>query len=249
MPVTFESAARIAKEWARSQVRLKSSNKSKLADPKKRARSQEAGLWLGKFRGEMAPFGTDYASAEDVCAKADKFLRFGVTPPQWTAWRRGWYTPLRAGNCQELCELAFYYIYKVLGIQVVDLVTLENDGDHVFVVIGQSSWPTLQHSRKRRYHLNFNNWDDVAWICDPWANIHCPARVYPTFWRSKMTRWFEKDKWIQLDKTWFAPNRPSIMEMIVRNPKVSLCPRDLKSPELALAHAARGGRTLDLSET
>ncbi|AOM39518.1 hypothetical protein [Xenorhabdus hominickii] len=45
-----------------------------------------------------------------------------------------------------------------------------------------------------------NQFPDGSWVCDPWANIVCPARDYNEKWKIKMAEWNFKGKYVALDR-------------------------------------------------
>ena len=221
------AAANEALWWSRNKVMwLKSSNKVPSSDmphywepivgwgPTARkwrrwARAKEAIL---EFRGDpeaQEPLldGTlAYTSADAVCAWAQKLLD--------RPWRD------RAGLCGELAALAFKRLRKRVS-EPVDIVTIATY--HNFAVVGQtpnltrltvpddSVWPRRELIAWS-YPAKFEEWDKGAWICDPWANIACRARVYPAMWNMRMRRWSRAGKQIWEG----APMDPVLWEELPR---------------------------------
>lgn len=105
------------------------------------------------------------------------------------------------GNCLENAAIAYAYLTKATGVgrSAVDIVYLSAPGDHVFVAIGQ------KHG-DGRYPDDFGAWEDTAVICDPWADIVCLARDYPTAWRARMDEWASEGREVaSMGRGWIAP--------------------------------------------
>jgi hypothetical protein len=216
---TFEDIARAALVWARAQTPLKTTNKCYV----------NAGATIDAVRLEQADaFMIGYLATLDldsrfrpltaarVCAEATQFLRFNVSS---FAALRFWDEPPRSGNCEELSWLAFKYIYEH-RVRPVDLVEVEDPGGHGFVVVGQTTGPS---AGDHTYPKSFAEWDDTAWICDPWANIACPARNYEAQWRLKMRKWQRVGKKLfGPDDDWTSPIHPYWLNAIAVCEKVSL---------------------------
>ncbi|HEY8608992.1 MAG TPA: hypothetical protein VIM12_17900 [Noviherbaspirillum sp.] len=79
------------------------------------------------------------------------------------------------------------------GLHAVTLVGLLPDG-----MLGKSmrEWPS-----------------DIA-ICDPWANIACPANQYPDRFRSKMAQWHDNGKLIFFRSQWRSPLDPEWLGLV-----------------------------------
>jgi len=245
----FELAARRALHWARARVPLKSTNKHPSSDHPSTTRPlpptlphrakwerwQDALAWLDRFQGAHPDIGGKYyKSAEEVCSDAELLLHFGLTWRSWGASLFG-YTPARAGNCVHLSILAFMYVYKKVGIREVDLVGLGGGGDHVFAVVGQTTRPVLgtdtyPYSGQERsvmlYPKSFDDWDESAWICDPWANIACSARKYREAWSEKMIDWSAKGRHVVYQNVINPcdPAGPFGIDVVARYKKISLMP-------------------------
>jgi hypothetical protein len=92
-------------------------------------------------------------------------------------------TAYKAGNCTEYAAIAWRYL---VGQGVLAHIVGLEGGDHAFAVVGLKQLPSK----------DFTAWGEDVWICDPWANICCPAADYPKAWNEKMARWDEKEKLI-----------------------------------------------------
>lgn len=166
-----QSNAAEALARAREQSKtFKSSNKyfDERIHPAKFKRRYESSLYRGAIEKDAPTRG---ASMEDIVGYADKVINVA----------KG------AANCGELSALACAYLSHA-GVELFDYVILQAPGDHAFVAIGQTA------PANGVYPFSFADWDDDAWICDPWVNLTCAANVYPTQWRAKMTHWQEVGK-------------------------------------------------------
>jgi hypothetical protein len=88
-----------------------------------------------------------------------------------------------AGNCEEYAIVAYDYLSVNLNGALLDIVKLKDPGDHAFVVINQPK------NDNGSYPKCFSEWDENAYIVDPWVKIACPAREYPKEWETKMHKW------------------------------------------------------------
>lgn len=96
----------------------------------------------------------------------------------------------RAGNCTQYALLAFDYL-RQKDVRPVQVVQLEEPGDHVFTIAGKIAGELA----------NMSTWGKEVFVCDPWANIACDSRLYELFWILKMINWNADKKWVsvQLD--------------------------------------------------
>lgn len=62
-------------------------------------------------------------------------------------------------------------------------------------------------------------WPNHLAICDPWANIACPAREYPDRFAAKMDKWVRDKKTIWFNDRWGAPNQADWLAAVLRGPK------------------------------
>ncbi|MBE8589316.1 hypothetical protein IQ211_18695, partial [Xenorhabdus griffiniae] len=69
--------------------------------------------------------------------------------------------------------------------------------DHVFITIGDFNHDVFKPVLGRLYH----NLPKELWICDPWANIVCPAEKYNDLWKNKMNKWHYMGKCLTLAET------------------------------------------------
>jgi hypothetical protein len=91
--------------------------------------------------------------------------------------RAQWARAYGAGNCGDLAAVAFDYLRKV-GVFPIDYLELIK-GDHAFLAIGRKDSEDLQ---------DFTAWVN-GFICDPWADIACPAPQFPQKWADQMRAW------------------------------------------------------------
>ncbi|OKP04844.1 hypothetical protein [Xenorhabdus eapokensis] len=126
-----------------------------------------------------------------------------------------------SGNCPDYCNCAFHYlIHNCLdnilkffnsGLENPDHVYIQIVGavgvhDHVFITIGSFNHNMFKPILGRLYH----NLPKELWVCDPWANIVCPAEKYNDLWKSKMDKWHYMGKCIVLAEEDPIPNRKVI---------------------------------------
>ncbi|WP_186435661.1 hypothetical protein, partial [Xenorhabdus innexi] len=106
---------------------------------------------------------------------------------------------LLAGNCPDYCNCAFYYLInncldKIIkffnaGLATSNHVYIQVLGtlgvyDHVFITIGSFNHNMFTPVLGRLYH----HLPKELWVCDPWANIVCPAEKYSDLWKNKMDK-------------------------------------------------------------
>jgi hypothetical protein len=92
---------------------------------------------------------------------------------------------MAAGNCYEQAILAYDYLHdnlKEAGV-TLDIASLKPPGNHNIVTINQPK------NSEGIYPKEFSDWNEDAFVVDPWAKIACPAREYPKEWVEKMTKW------------------------------------------------------------
>ena len=85
---------------------------------------------------------------------------------------------LGLGNCYEQACAAAWYLETHGGAEYALMHYSHND--HVFLALGQP---------RGVYPDQFKQWSADAAICDPWADIACPAREYSQRWRARMSNW------------------------------------------------------------
>jgi hypothetical protein len=87
------------------------------------------------------------------------------------------------GNCGEMGAIAQNYVLREGGDAF--LIAFAVPGDHAFAVVG------FQHGDEQ---LPMSQWNDEAFICDPWANIVCKPAQYLFAWKQKMRKWRTANK-------------------------------------------------------
>jgi hypothetical protein len=108
-----------------------------------------------------------------------------------------------AGNCYEQAILAYDYLYDNFKDEDIplDIISLKSPGNHNLVGVNQSK------NSEGSYPQNFADWDEDAYIVDPWAKIACRAQNYPEEWTNKMHKWATRGLKINEDsplkKEWF----------------------------------------------
>jgi len=105
------------------------------------------------------------------------------------------------GNCHELCTVAFYYLVnnyielvKHYSTHVdIHFIEIADQHDHAFLMVGQYlSWD-------RQLPASWGGYLPSAWVCDPWANIVCPANYFPFEWEAKMLKWHHAGKKLRIE--------------------------------------------------
>jgi hypothetical protein len=124
----------------------------------------------------------------------------------------------KAGNCDELAELACLWLKKQ-HVPFVSKVSLSQvagqrvdgkKGDHVFAIVGLRL--VGQHSFTERDKIRVvvkpyqRKYMREACVIDPWANIHCAVADYPAKFRLKMAEWSGKGKEISVGDGWIDPD-------------------------------------------
>ncbi|MCG3463844.1 hypothetical protein L7G72_18920 [Xenorhabdus bovienii] len=125
---------------------------------------------------------------------------------------------LLVGNCPDYCNCAFHYLINncldnILnffnsGLENPRHVYIQTVGtlgvhDHVFITIGAFNHNIFKPILGRLYH----NLPQELWICDPWANIVCPAEKYNDMWKSKMDKWHYMGKCLNLEESSIPNNQ------------------------------------------
>lgn len=114
------------------------------------------------------------------------------------------------GNCGEMSSLAFNYLKSQnVAVSRLNLGTGESKnnqsfkGDHVFLLVGHNFHDFDANGKYiQQGHESWLDYKEVkdnyvAYVCDPWANIVCPAKAYPAEWESKMQKWSKVQKFIK----------------------------------------------------
>jgi hypothetical protein len=125
----------------------------------------------------------------------------------------------KAHNCIDL-SLAGIGILEAAGITDRCVVAFTNI-DHGMVLIGKIPSEGLP--------LDIEKWPSHLAICDPWANIACPAREFIPVFMEKMQKWQEKAKKI-VDKD-------DSGRTVLRDPHYPGLPDKLRSACQIFSHA------------
>ncbi|PHM40334.1 hypothetical protein Xmau_02095 [Xenorhabdus mauleonii] len=103
---------------------------------------------------------------------------------------------------QRLCQL-FYPpdidLSKLTSLLSLQLIVTNKPYNHVFVLICPPSYILPQRTIGEKY--NPNEFPKGAWVCDPWANIVCPAHDYNNAWKFRMAEWNAKGKTVLIERT------------------------------------------------
>jgi hypothetical protein len=100
-------------------------------------------------------------------------------------------------NCGALCRAVEDYLGD--GFRSVQTARVELRPEHVMVVVGSFD-PALAHRP-------MSDWPPHLHVCDPWANIACPAPEYPRRFQDKMRKWEADGKRLLITGTtgWQSP--------------------------------------------
>jgi hypothetical protein len=115
-------------------------------------------------------------------------------------------------NCDGLAVAVADYVADQHPLAAVSIGALSV---HAFSVIGAIEPETA--------NLPLSAWPSHIYVCDPWANIACPAPEYPTRFEQKMEKWHKSGKLIlSLDGKWISPLDPTWVSCVKEAPKISL---------------------------
>lgn len=198
-----ESAAK----WAREQLVYKSSNKARLTEPaatrvaqsmfqQKQVERQaeerlQSMLKLVESQLEAAYRGQELAALTDVLAS-------------------------KAGNCSAYSILALAYIHAHEPKWTATRVSLEGSGgDHVFVAVADFRFNV------ERFDKDMKSWPEKVWICDPWANVVCPANTYYESFERQMKKWSTQHKRILYQSKWTSPTDATYLRTLLEAEKKS----------------------------
>ncbi len=90
---------------------------------------------------------------------------------------------LGLGNCCEFACAAAFVHHKEWFHPNWDLVMFGDGADHIFLVIEPPA------CTKGEYPTDSTRWPARSVICDPWADLACPATEFPDRWRARMKNW------------------------------------------------------------
>lgn len=127
-----------------------------------------------------------------------------------------------AGNCHAMATLALCYLlyYEVFPLTLVEL---EDPGDHTFLIVGSDEkYSTIGDM----INDHLENWGAGVFICDPWANLACPAARYKIDWQEKMQKWSAHKKQVSYQgegetrSAWIDPCRQDWYQSVVKHRRV-----------------------------
>jgi len=75
--------------------------------------------------------------------------------------------------------------------------------DHCFTIVGTVD-PVFVDAP-------LDQWPSHLFVCDPWANICCPAPDYPLRFRERMEKWARDGKRLLLGDAWSSPMSPDLL--------------------------------------
>lgn len=117
------------------------------------------------------------------------------------------------GNCSEMSSLAFNYLKSQnVAVARISLGTGGSfEGDHVFLLVGHNFYGFDADGKYiQQGHEPWLDYKEIkdnnnAYVCDPWANIVCPAMAYPAEWELKMQKWSKVQKFIKYNHVAIDP--------------------------------------------
>ena len=179
-----------ALEWARSQLAERASNKQSGKPGAEERAKKSAKLQddMEKRIANWAKLGTELTESLDLLKrlKNSRLLR-----------TLGELRATKAGNCSAYSLLALGYIHACYPRIGATIFSLGGDGDHVFVAVNID--------RNDNFGDDMEKWPDYVWICDPWANLVCPAPQYYGAFSDKMGKWNDSGKRILYAGGWTSP--------------------------------------------
>ncbi|MDR0217339.1 MAG: hypothetical protein LBI71_00380 [Enterobacteriaceae bacterium] len=109
---------------------------------------------------------------------------------------------LKKTHKTTLCQL--YYspdtnISELTSLLTLQLIVTLRPYNHAFALICPPSY-TLPKPKAGQIYLP-NQFPDDSWVCDPWANIVCPANNYNNQWSIRMREWNFKGKNLYLSRS------------------------------------------------
>lgn len=160
----------------------KSSNKLRAAPP-----GVDANQWIKKERKRCT---MAYEEVGRIRAKTSSEISTNFLAIQYAIDAKG-------HNCLDI-SLAGVGILAEAGIKDANIITFA-DLDHVTILIGEMPSAGLP--------LGMEKWPSHLAICDPWANIACPAQEYISTMMKKMQKWESDGKKIydHRRQTWKNP--------------------------------------------
>lgn len=112
-------------------------------------------------------------------------------------------------NCDGLASAAMDYVHHEYPNIPVAVVLLPA---HTLMTLGEIK-PEIAT-------LPLGAWPDDIHICDPWANITCPAPEYPQKFLQKMEKWKSGNKMIQTGSEWINPTSEKWRSCVGEPPKI-----------------------------
>ncbi|OTA21094.1 hypothetical protein Xbed_00740 [Xenorhabdus beddingii] len=109
---------------------------------------------------------------------------------------------LKNEHNQTLCQL-FYptdiNLSALKSLLTLQLIVTLRPYNHAFSLICPPSYTNPKPKIGETYRPN--QFPDGSWICDPWANIVCPAKNYDDKWKLKMAEWNHSGKALYLNRS------------------------------------------------
>ncbi|MDC9613148.1 hypothetical protein PSI19_04460 [Xenorhabdus khoisanae] len=128
------------------------------------------------------------------------------------------------GNCEEYSLMAFFYLMEEKSKDIlinlsssyfIEYIVTLNSYHHCFIAIEPMKDPLYRQERE-----SLSPGKPLApnsWICDPWANIACPAVYYPLEWKLKMQKWNDRKKYIRRFTDQFIPPTDNCTYFLIEN--------------------------------
>lgn len=155
--------------------------------------------------------------AEGAATRPDRWastqFRRNVNSPMGGAEQSGRVWGGLTSNCSDLARAALDYVAHHHPQVPTAFVVL--GGQHSVAVIGALDEPMAQQP--------MSTWPRTLAVCDPWANIHCPAPEYAERFATRMIRWASQGQQVCDDHgQWHAATDASVRAGFDQPPLVFL---------------------------
>jgi|GEM_PF-6827536 len=134
------------------------------------------------------------------------------------------YNQIKSGKCSEMAAVAAYYFRLRMRGQYATMYmgTVSSPGDHVFVLLSVDGTPPQGENISL---MARNQGSDNFWVIDPWANVACRARDYPSRLLTKFSMWSVQNKLARgggsRQYKWLPQSRPrSVHHSLSRFPAI-----------------------------